>query len=69
MIQDIEPRVLHNEFKNKKACPEDLFLAYRGDNVLVREDKDKLWYPSFTDFLVSHPHLMRDAQFYLLLMN
>jgi len=63
MIQDIEPRVFHNEFKNKKTSPEDLFLAYQGDTVLSREDKDKLWYLSFSDFLVSHPNLMRDAQF------
>ncbi len=63
MIQDIEPRVFHNEFKNNKTSPEDLFLAYQGDTVLIREDKDKLWYPSFSDFSISHPNLMRDAQF------
>jgi NAD+ diphosphatase len=63
MIQDIEPRVFYNEFKNKKSILEDLFLAYQGDTVLIREDKDKLWYPSFSDFSVSHPNLMREAQF------
>jgi NAD+ diphosphatase len=63
MFQDIEPRVFHNEFQNKQAEPEDLFLAYQGDAVLVREDKDKLWYPSFADYSVSHPHLLQEAHF------
>lgn len=63
MIQDIEPKVFHNGFQNKQAGPNDLFLAYQGDNVLVREDKDKLWYPSFADYSVSHPHLEQKAQF------
>ena len=63
MLQDIEPRVFHNEFQNKQATSEDLFLAYQGDTVLIREDKDKLWYPSFADFSVSYPHLLQEAQF------
>lgn len=63
MIQDIEPRVLHNEYKDNKAKPEDLFLAYQENCVLVKEDKDKLWYPSFADFSKKHPHLMEEAQF------
>lgn len=50
MIQDIAPKVFHNSFKIKSADPLDLFLSYNGDTVLVREDKDKLWYPSFLDF-------------------
>lgn len=63
MIQDIEPRVFHNIYHNKQAGPEDLFLAYQGDTVLIREDRDKLWYPSFADFSASHPHLLQEAQF------
>lgn len=63
MIHDIEPKVFHNGFQNKQAGPNDLFLAYQGNNVLVREDKDKLWYPSFSDYSISHPHLMQKAQF------
>ena len=63
MIQDIEPKIFHNNFKNKKAEPQDLFLSYKGDAVLTREDKDKLWYPSFSDFEVKYPHLKEDAQF------
>jgi NAD+ diphosphatase len=63
MIQDIEPRIFNNKFNNKKAEPQDLFLSYEGDTVLVREDKDKLWYPSFSDFEKNHPHLIDDAHF------
>jgi len=63
MIQDIEPRVFDNQFRIKKAQPADLFLAYQGDTVLVREDRDKLWYPSFADFADRWPHLCEGAQF------
>lgn len=63
MIQDIEPRIFDNSFKNKTAEPQDLFLSYEGDNVLVREEKDKLWYPSFSDFSEEYPHLIDNAQF------
>ena len=63
MIQDIEPKKFDNNFKNKKAEPHDLFLSYVGDTVLVKEDKDKLWYPSFSDFESVYPHLIYDAHF------
>lgn len=63
MLQDIEPRVFQNVFKNRPAAPEDLFLAFQGDNVLISAKKDKLWYPSFADFSVSHPQLRQQAQF------
>jgi NAD+ diphosphatase len=63
MIQDIEPRIFDNNFKNKKAEPQDLFLSYEGNDVLVREDKDKLWYPAFSDFEEGYPHLRDNAQF------
>jgi len=63
MIQDIEPRVFHNVFRNKVAGSGDLFLSYRDDCVLVREDKDKLWYPSFADFADAYPDLAESAQF------
>lgn len=63
MIQDIEPRIFDNSFKNKRAEPQDLFLSYEGDNVLVREEKDKLWYPSFSDFAEEYPQLIDKAQY------
>lgn len=64
MIQDIDPRIFNNHYHDRKAQAEDLFLAYRGDSVLVREGHDKLWYPSFADFEATHPHL-KDTATYL----
>ena len=69
MIQDIEPKIFNNIFKNKTAEPHDLFLSYEGDTVLVREDEDKLWYPSFSDFEAKYPHLINDAQFLFTIDN
>ena len=63
MIQDIEPRIFDNRFENKAAGPQDLFLSYDGDAVLVREEKDKLWYPSFADFEKTYPQLINQAHF------
>ena len=63
MIQDINPKIFDNSFYNKAAKPQDLFLSYEGDTVLVKEDKDKLWYPSFLDFQSEYPHLIHKAQF------
>lgn len=63
MIQDISPRIFNNKFISKKAEPQDLFLSYEGDTILVREDKDKLWYPSFADFENAYPNLIDNAQF------
>ncbi len=63
MIQDIEPKFFYNSFENKIAGPQDMFLSYDGEAVLVREEKDKLWYPSFSDFEPEYPHLRDNAQF------
>lgn len=63
MIQDIEPRIFDNCFKNIKAEPEDLFLSYNKDEILVRENTEKLWYPSFNDFKDSFPDLIETAQY------
>lgn len=63
MIQDIEPRIFDNRFENKIAKPQDLFLSYDGDAVLIREEKDKLWYPSFADFEEAYPDLRKHAHY------
>ncbi|MDY0236543.1 MAG: NAD(+) diphosphatase [Gudongella sp.] len=63
MIHDIGPRIFDNVFKNKEARPQDLFFAYREDTVLVKEGKDKLWYPSFSDFEIENPNLIDNAKF------
>lgn len=63
MIHEIEPRKFDNNYMNKEAKSGDLFLSYQGDNVLVREGKDKLWYPSFSDFAKECPCLKDNSQF------
>lgn len=63
MIHDIGPRVFNNVYKNKKARKQDLFLTYKEDSVLVNENKDKLWYPSFADFELDYPNLIDNAKF------
>jgi len=63
MIHEIEPRKFYNNYIYKEAKPEDLFLSFQGDNVLVREGMDKLWYPSFSDFAQEFPHLRENAQY------
>lgn len=63
MIQDIAPRKFCNDFKSKMAEPQDLFLSYQGDHVLVKEEKDKLWYPSFSDFAEAYPKLREESRF------
>ena len=63
MIHNIEPRIFKNNFSNRKATATDLVLAYDGDRVLVKEDKDKLWYPSFEDFKADYPDLIKEATY------
>lgn len=63
MIQDIGPRTFHNRYLNQKAEMADLFLSFHEDTVLVHEDKDKLWYPSFADYAEEYPDLRSRARF------
>lgn len=63
MIQNIEPRIFDNLFKKRKAKPEDLFFSFQDDKVLVKEEKDKLWYPSFSDYESEYPDLILNSQF------
>ena len=50
-------------FKIDRRIRRTCFLAFQDDNVLIRQDKDKLWYPSFADFSLSHPQLRQKARF------
>ncbi len=63
MIHNIEPRIFDNMFKKRKAEPKDLFFSFQDDKVLIKEEKDKLWYPSFLDFQSEYPNLMDNSQF------
>ena len=50
MLHEIQPKVFDNHFVYQTATDQDLFLSYRDDSVLIKEDKDKLWYPSFAEY-------------------
>ena len=63
MIHDIGPKVFNNKYAPKKPNTTDLFLSYNGDSVLIKEDKEKLWYPSFEDFKDFDPSLMDNAKY------
>jgi len=63
MIHEIAPRKFNTAYINRKAKPEDLFLSYLEDTVLVKEGMDKLWYPSFSDFAREYPELRDNAQY------
>jgi NAD+ diphosphatase len=63
MIQEIGPRIFDNRFQSKTAKPNDVFLSYEGDTVLVQENREKLWYPSFADFASDYPHLIEQAKY------
>lgn len=45
------------------ANEEDLFLSFREEAVLVKEGPDKLWYPSFRDYLGQYPELINQARY------
>lgn len=45
MIQDIYPKVYHNEYHEESPDPYDLVLVYQKDKVLVRYEGDKVRYP------------------------
>lgn len=52
MLQDIGPRVFDNTFSLKETKPEDFFLAYREEGILIKEEMANLWYPSFADYFI-----------------
>ena len=41
----------------------DLILSFKDDMVLVKDGKDKLWYPSFSDLEAEYPDIIDGAQY------
>lgn len=46
MIQDIAPHKYYVEFENKEADSEDILIIFKGNNVLVREEGGRTWFPA-----------------------
>lgn len=53
MIQDIGPKIFHNEFINKEIESKSKVILFSGRTVLVRRDKDNtLHLPEYSEMLV-----------------
>ena len=50
MIQDIYPRIYHNEYHDLTPKEEDFILVFHKNKVLVRFQEGKLRYPSLQEF-------------------
>lgn len=50
MIQDIYPRVYHNEYHDIEPQKDDFLLVFHKNKVLVRFQEDKLRYPTFQEY-------------------
>lgn len=49
MIQDIFPKIYHNEYRDEQPTPSDFILIFSRDTVLVRFQDNKLRYPTLTE--------------------
>ncbi len=49
MIQDIYPKIYHNEYQNAKPKGNDFILVFHKDTVLVRFKDGKLRYPTLKE--------------------
>lgn len=54
MIQDIYPRIYHNEYLHTQPKGEDLILVFHQNTVLVRFMDDKLRYPTLNELKSFH---------------
>ncbi len=50
MFQDITPHEFHNEFTPKPPKKQDVFLCFRGEDLLVKNNDVSLCLPQFQDF-------------------
>ena len=49
MIQDIFPKIYHNEYKDEKPVANDFILVFSKSTVLVRFQDEKLRYPTLAE--------------------
>lgn len=49
MFQDIEPKVLHNEYVNKKPNKDDFVLFSTGEKILIKLVDEKLTVPTIAE--------------------
>ena len=49
MIQDIFPKIYHNEYYDEKPSDTDFILVYHKNTILVRFQDEKLRYPTLKE--------------------
>lgn len=49
MIQDIYPKIYHNEYQDMKPAENDFILVFHKNTVLLRFQNDKLRYPTLKE--------------------
>lgn len=74
MIQDIFPRVYHNEYRDVKPAENDFILVFHKNTVLIRFQDEKLRYPTLkelTDFSCEYYYLFSidDYKYFLARFN
>lgn len=70
MIQDIYPRIYHNEYHETVPADNDLVLVFRKDQVLLRYEDEKIRYPKkseLTGYPCAYTYLFSidDAHYFL----
>jgi len=50
MIQDIYPKIYHNEYRDINPSQNDCILIFHKNKVLIRFQEDKLRYPTLQEF-------------------
>lgn len=66
MIQDIYPRIYHNEYRDTKPAENDFILIFHKNTVLVRFQDEKLRYPTLKetcDFFCEYYYLFSIDQY------
>ena len=49
MIQDIYPKIYHNEYQDTKPTENDFILIFHKNTILVRFQNEKLRYPALKE--------------------
>lgn len=70
MIQDIEPHVFKNQYERRSPEGEDFVFAFKGRNLLIKKDEDRIYVPRVKDISAAEDELIYifaidDKRFYI----
>ena len=56
MIQDIEPYILDNQYRNEHPKDDDIIFFFEGSSLLGKEDNenDSILYPTYREFVMGY---------------